>query len=144
MANFVYTHAAKLLLDGDLDFNAPNDIRVMLVMTNTTCDTEKDVDKLSDFTTMDIYDGANYVLKALANETTSEDEPNDRGEFTADNVTWTALGAGTRANQAAVIIKYVDGAGNDIPLAFIEASFTGNGGDVTIQWNAQGIIQAQC
>ena len=143
MANFIYTHAAKELLDGDIDLDAPSDTRIRLVMTNTTCDTEEDLDTWGAFTTDDEYDGANYAIKALANEVTAEDEANNRGEFSADNVVYTALGAGTRANQAAILVIYVDGTA-DIPIAYIEASFTGNGGDVTLQWNAEGIVQAQC
>lgn len=150
MANFFYTKAKHLLLGGNLDFDeAGNDIRVLLVMTNTSADTEKDVDTISAFATLDEYDGANYVRKALANQTTVEDEANDRGEFDADDVTWTALGAGTRQCQAAIIYKHVTNDTDSVPLAFIDTvasgptfPWSGNGGNIVFTWNAEGIIQA--
>jgi len=146
MANFVYTKAKHLLLAGDIDFDeAGDDIRVLLVMSNTTADTEEDVDNIDAFTTLDEYDGANYVRKALANQVTAEDEANDRGEFDADNVTWTALGVGTRQCQALLVYHHVTNDADSPPIAFIDQGgfpFDGNGGDVTVQWNAEGIIQA--
>ena len=57
MASFVYTYAKTKLLSGDLDLNA-HDIRLMLVMTNTTADTEADKVFVGDFTTLDEMDGA--------------------------------------------------------------------------------------
>lgn len=145
MANFVYTNAARALIAGEIDLDeVGNDIRVALVMTNTTADTEKDKALMNAFTTLDEYGGANYVRKALAAQATAADNPNLRGEFDATDVTWTALGAGVRACQAALIYKHVTNDADSIPIALIDASFTGNGGDVTLQWNAEGIIQAQC
>ena len=144
MANFIYTHAKAALLNGDIDF-AADDIRVLLVMTNTTVDTEVDVDTISAFTTLDEMDGANYARKALANEAVTEDEANDRGEFDADDVTWSALGAGTRNVQAAVVFKHVTDDTDSVPIAYIDTGgfpFAASGADVTIQWNAEGIVQA--
>ena len=144
MANFIYTFAKAALLNGDIDF-AADDIRVLLVMTDTTVDTEKDVDDIDEFTTLDEMDGANYVRKALANEAVTEDEANDRGEFDADDVTWSALGAGTRNVQAAVVFKHVTDDTDSVPIAYIDTGgfpFAASGADVTIQWNAEGIVQA--
>jgi len=145
MANFVYTVAKAELLKGTLDFDAPNDFRVLLVMTNTTADTEADVATVSAFTTLDEYDGANYARKELASDTVTKDDANDRGEYDAADITWTALGAGTRNAQAAVLIKHVTDDTDSIPIAYIDTGgfpFAGNGGNVTIQWPAEGILQA--
>lgn len=147
MANFVYTPAKSKLLSADLDLNS-HDIRVAIVMTNTTADTEQDAATLSAFTTLDEYDGANYARKALANEIVNTDTTNDRGEFDADDFTWTALGAGTRQAAALLLYRYVDGtAAADQPIAYIDTTspsvfpFSGNGGDVAVAWNAEGILQ---
>ena len=145
MANFVYTHAKKLLLDGALDFGS-DDIRVMLLMDNTTADTEEDVDTIGDFTTDDEFDGAGYSTPGLplAGEATSEDEANDRGEFDANDLTFPSISAGSRPIQAALIYKFVTNKAASIPLAFIDDDFpiTPGGGDITFTWNAEGIIQA--
>jgi len=124
---------------------AANDVRVMLVMTNTTADTDQDAANIAAITTLDEYDGAAYVRKALANQVTNQDDPNNRGEFDADDITWTALGAGTRQAAGMVVYRHVDGtAANDLPIAYIDTGgfpFSGNGGNVTVTWNAEGIIQ---
>ena len=145
MANFIYTVAKKKILDGDIDFNLPDDFRVLLIMTNTTADTEKDKLNVGAFTTLDEMDGANYVRKALASEATSQDDANDRAEFDADNVTWTALGAGTRQVQGLILIKHVTNDADSIPIAFIDTGgfpFSASGADVTANFNVEGILQA--
>lgn len=147
MANFVYTPAKARLLSGDLDLNA-HDIRVALLMTNTTADTEQDAGTLSAITTLDEYDGANYARVALANEAVNTDTANDRGEFDADDISWTALGAGTRQAAALLLYRHVDGtAANDQPIAYIDTTspsvfpFAGNSGDVNVSWSSEGILQ---
>jgi hypothetical protein len=147
MANFVYTKAKQRLLAGDVDLDeAGHDMRVLLVMTSTTADTDQDADTLSGITTLDEYDGSGYARQAIASQTTVEDETNNRGEFDGADVTFATLGAGTRQCQAAVIYRHVDGtAANDQPVIYIDTGgfpFSGNGGDVTISWNAEGILQA--
>ena len=144
MADMVYNYAKAKLLSGDIDLDA-DDIRVLLVMTNSTCDTEDDCDFIDQFTTLDEMDGANYVRKALAGEAVAVDLPNNRGEFDAENVTWTALGVGTRQVLGAVLYKHVTNDADSIPIAYIDSGgfpFDANGGDVTITWNDEGILQA--
>lgn len=144
MASLAYTYAKAKLLSADIDLNA-DDIRVLMVMSNTTCDTEEDKQFIDTFTTLDECDGANYARKTLANEAVAADEANDRGEFDADDFTWTALGVGTRQNVGAVVYKFVTDDSDSIPIAYIDTGgfpFDGNGGNVTIQWNAEGILQA--
>lgn len=145
--SFSYTYAKAKLLSGDIDLDA-DDIRILMVMSNTTCDTEKDKQFISGangFTTLDECDGANYVRKALAGAAVAADEANDRGEFDATDAAWTALGVGTRQNVAIVLYKHVTGDEDSIPIAYIDSGgfpFDGNGGDVTVKWNAEGILQA--
>lgn len=144
MASLAYTYAKAKLLSGDIDLNA-DDIRILMVMSNTTCDTEEDKVFIDDFTTLDECDGANYVRKALADEAVAADEANDRGEFDATDVVFTALGVGTRQNVGIVVYKHVNDDTDSIPIAYIDTGgfpFDGNGGNVTVQWNAEGILQA--
>jgi len=143
MANFVYTHAAYALMTGAIDF-ATDDIRVALVMTNTTADTELDVDNIDAFSTLDECDGANYVRKALADEAVTEDEANDRAEFDATDVTWTALGTGTRQIQGIIVYQFNTDDTDALPICWIDDGLPADGGgnDLTLQWNAEGILQA--
>ncbi len=141
--SFIYNEAKRALAEGEIDLGA-DDIRVMLVMSDTTADTEKDADDIADFTTLDEHDGANYVRKALASETVTEDAPNNRAEFDADDVVYTALGVGARPCVAAIVYLHVATDADHEPIAYIDTGgfpFVANGGNVTIQWNVQGIIQ---
>ena len=144
MASLVYTRAKKNIADGTIDLDT-HDIRVMLlkVAASTSCDTEGDVATISAFTTLGELVATNYVRKALANEAVNEDTVNDRAEFDADDVTWTALGGATNDTiGAALVYKFVTADADSIPIAYIELTDTPtNGGDITLQWNSEGIIQ---
>lgn len=143
MASLVYNEFKRANAAGEIDLNA-DDIRIALVMTNTTVDTENDgITTVSGFTTLDEMDGANYARAALANEAVNKDDGNDRAEFDADDVTFSLLGNGTREVQGALVYKHVTNDADSIPIAFIEFATTQNpgGSDFTIQWDAEGILQ---
>lgn len=144
MASRVFNCFIRANAAGEIDLNA-DDIRVALLMTNTNADTvaQSAVDFVDDITTLDEMDGSGYVRKALATEAVNRDDANNRAEFDADDVVWTALGAGTRAMQGALVFKFVTDDTASIPIAWIEFSspVTADGTDFTIQWNAEGILQ---
>lgn len=142
--SFVYTPAKTKILNGSFNY-ATADMRVMLVMTNTTADTEQDDEFISGLVTLDEYDGAGYVRKALAAEAVNEDAANNRAEFDATDVQWVALGAGTRQAQGLVLFRFVTNDADSPLIAFIDTGgfpFSGNGGNIDIAWNAEGILQA--
>lgn len=143
MASVVYNEFKRGSAAGEIDLNA-DDIRVALLMTNTTADTENDAKvNVDDFTTLDECDGANYVRKVLANEAVNKDDANDRAEFDADDVTWSALGVGTRATQGVLVYKHVTDDTDSVIIAFVDfaSDVTHDGTDFTIQWNTEGILQ---
>ena len=125
-----------------LDLNGGDDIRVGLLMSNTTADTEDNVADVDAYTTDDVMDGANYALKTLASEAVAIDAGNNRVEFDFENLTWTALGNGTRAVQGILIVKFVSTFGASLPIAFIEFSSNQNpgGSDFTVTVGAEGAI----
>jgi len=141
--SFIYNKFKTKLAKGLFDFlETGDDLRVLLVDNTTTCDTEDDTEFLAGFTTLGELSGTGYVRKQLANQAVNEDLPNDRAEFDADDVTWTAINAGTAA--AAVIYRHVTDDSNSEPILFIDTGgfpLTTNGGDLTIQWNIEGISQ---
>jgi len=147
MANFVYTPRKTDFLNGDLDLAAA-DVRVMLVMTNTTADTDEDAHDLADISTLDEYDGANYGRQQIGSEAVNQDDANDRAEFDGGDIQFASLGVGTRQAQALLVYVHVDGtAANDLPLAYIDETspsvfpFAGNGGDIDVTWSNEGILQ---
>lgn len=144
MASFAHTNFKRGLLEGEFDLNATDDIRVALLMTNTTGDTEEDVTTISGITTLDEFDGSGYTRQALASEAVVADNPNDRGEFDATDATFSSIGAGTRQIAGALVYKHVTNDTDSVPMAWIDDGgfpITANGGDLVIQWNAEGIIQ---
>lgn len=146
--SFAYNEAKRAFFAGEINL-ASDDIRVMLVMSDTTCDTEDDADTFAGFTTIDELSATGYTTNgvALTGEAIGEDSPNDRAEFTANNASWTGLADGVRQVVAAILYKWNTTQADSEPLAYIDdgaAGFPFDGGDadVTIQWNAEGILQS--
>lgn len=146
MASHWYNEALRAIMAGELDLNA-HDIRVALLMTNTTADTENGgkttISGGSGFTTLDEFDGSGYVRKQLATEAVNKDDANDRAEFDADDVTWTALGAGTRSVAGILVYRHITNDADSIPIAWIEfaSAKTPDGSNFTVEWDAEGILQ---
>ena len=141
MASFVYTPSLSRMGRGTFDW-VGQDVRVKLLMSNTTADTDQDAENPADITTQDIMDGANYVEKAAANEADSEDLPNNRLELSFDPITWIALGNGTRAVVGALVYQFVTNDVDSLNIAYIDLGTINPGGaDLTITCNAQGLVQ---
>lgn len=139
----VYDNVKRALFAGEIDLDS-DDIRVAIVMTNTTADTELTADVMDDFTTLDEHDGANYVRKTCGSEAIAEDNTEHRAEFSFAAITWTALGAGTRQLAGFLVYKHVTDDTDSIPLMYIDSGgfpFNSNGGDVTFTPHADGVLQ---
>lgn len=123
---------------------ATADMRVMLVMTNTTADTDQDATLISDITTLDEGDGSGYARESIGsgNQVTADD-PNDRAEWDASDIVFALLGAGTRQYEGAIIYVDLGADTTSIPVAYIDDDFpfTGNNSNVGFTWNAEGILQ---
>ena len=147
MANFAYTNAAQLLNTAQLDHReAGADIRIRVVMSNTTAGTQFDAVTWGDLTVNDECDGANYPNGGgtCNNQVAVADNPNRRSEFSHDVVTLANLGAGSRQNVAHIYVISVDQGNADVLLYYVDTGgypYDGNGGDVTITPNAQGAQQ---
>ena len=143
--SFVYTPFKRRQADPGTDLSEGSiDVRVLLVMTNSTADTDQDTEFIGGIGTLDEYDGANYVRKNVANQTVTQDNANNRSEFSFDAFTWTALGAGTRQALGAVIFGFVTNDADSFLIAYIDSGgfpFAGNGGDAVYTPDAQGVIQ---
>lgn len=144
MADFAYNIFAKQLLDGDIDLNAPDDIRVLLFESKS--DVNKDdadvAAVLARGGTTELT-STNYGRVSLANEATSQDDANDRAEFDADDAVFSNLVQATSETITGYLVfKFVTNDAGSIPLVQgdISPAITPNG-DLTMQWDAQGIIQ---
>ena len=144
MASFVYTRAKLQIFRGEIVMHS-QDIRALLIKTsgNTTTDTEEDVTLMNGFATLGELVATNYVRKALASEVINEDTANNRAEFDATDVVWSSLGGATNDTIGALLVyKHVTNDADSIPIAYIELTdTTTNGGDITVSWNVEGILQ---
>lgn len=148
MANFWYDEATRLMANGDLDLDT-DDIRVALLMTNTTADTERDKTTIgggTGFTTLDEFNGSGYSSpgQSVAGRSLSVDAAGHKTNVPATANTWTALGAGSRAIQGCIVYKFVSALATSIPIAWIDTGgfpITASGADLVITWNAAGMLQ---
>lgn len=144
MASHYFNQALYRHATGDLDL-ATADMRGILCMTNTTADTERDaaIEFVDDIGTLDECDGANYVRKALASEAVTIDDAEDEVEFDATDVTWTALGVGTRQWAGILWYQHVTNDADSMPVFWQEfaSPVTGDGTDFTVQFDAEGLAK---
>ena len=145
MPNFAYVEAKELSLNGALDLKETGlDVRMILVMTNTTADTQQTARFVGDITTLDEYDGTGYARQNMANQVVVRDDPNLRAEFNHDVVTFASLDAGTRQAQAHLYYSHVTNDADSPLLFYVDTGgypFDGNGGDVTVTPNVEGAAQ---
>lgn len=116
MASKVYNEGKKQI--ADIDWTAAT-LKALLLMTNTTADTEDDgIATTANFTTLDEHDGAGYARVTLANATITKEDGSDRAKLSCDDFSFATLGAGTR--QAAGVLIVVDVAGTLYPISWHE------------------------
>jgi len=79
--------------------------------------------------------------KTLAGKAVVRDDANDRAEMDASDVTWTAINAGTAAWAVLVVEKTSDADSPILAALDLSPDVVTNGGDLTLQWDAEGILQ---
>lgn len=150
MASQIYNAYKEQLGQGGVDWRqAGDDIRIALLMTNTTAGTENDAIKfVSQFTTLDEFDGTGYTPGfgnriLLANRAVSNPDPNDRADLTADNITGLTLGDGTRQIAGMLIYKnFTSDAASHVIAWIDDGGFPVDGSNLSgVTWAAGGIIQ---
>lgn len=141
MASFWYTPSVSRAGRGAFDW-VGQDIRALLVMSNTTADTDRNVENIADIGTLDEMGGVNYVRKAAANEADAQDDVNFRLEMTFDPITWAALGNGARNVVGMVIYQHVTNDADALLIAYVDIGSIAPGGtDLVVTPNAEGMLQ---
>ena len=149
MADFVYNATKLKLANGTLDLvaiAAANKLKIALL------EAASDEDPLDDTMTAVFARGgttelATYTRGVLAGEVASQDDSNDLAQldFTVNQVFSAVI-----AQNAIVAYVLYDATGGDvegtnIPIMFVDETtglpITPNGSDITITWNASGILQ---
>lgn len=145
MAIFTFTRAKFLLASGGLALGSA-DLRILLAMSNSTADAERDASTIGAFTTLDEYDGANYTPggAALAGEVLSQDDANDRAVLDAQDLTFALLGAGTRQCKGALLYAFAGSVGASVPIAWFDGPgfpFQGDGTNLLLTVAPAGLLQ---
>lgn len=150
MASLVYNRAKKEILDGTIDL-LTDTLKIMLVTSSYVADPDNDfVEEGVDDANEHELSGTGYVAgfagsgrKTLSGKAVTEDDANDRAEFDdSGDITWSGINAGTAA--AAILYKHLTADTASVLIAYIDSGgfpIVTNGGDLTIQWNAEGILQ---
>ncbi|HET56884.1 MAG TPA: hypothetical protein ENN35_00395 [Deltaproteobacteria bacterium] len=111
-------HYKFQLLSGNIDFDADT---FKIILMNTTFAFDRDAHATrADVTANQLATGNGYTQddKTLANAQVSEDDVNDKGKATFDNVTWTASGGDIGPTGAAII--YDDTTADDTVVGCID------------------------
>lgn len=149
MASVLFNLGKKELLDGTIDLGA-NTIKAMLVTSSYVPNADNDF--VDDGGANDPIDhelsGTGYAAgfagsgrKTLGSIAITEVDGSDRAEFDAANLTWAGIDAGTAAGI--IIYRHLTSDLLSTLIAFIDTGgfpVVTNGGDLTITWNAAGII----
>lgn len=145
MAAVIYQGFYQALEAGSL---ASPDIRILLVMSATTCDTENDAVNLADFTALDEFDGVGYVRLDCAAVTTGYDTGDDEWQLDfTDGSFGNPVAPGSDVIQGMVVYLHVDGtAANDIALGYTDSGGFGvnaANGDLALTLPATGLMFAR-
>lgn len=144
MASVVYNEAKTQIASTVYDWTA-DDIRFRLCMTSSTCGTENSgIVTLSDFTLIDVCDSTGYADLAAAGLQVVKDDPNNRAEMDANDVTFAGLGGdASRAIQGCLVYIFVNGTlAADLAVAYIQFALTvpATSTSIEIPWSPDGII----
>ena len=145
MAQVVYNVKLKALLDGTFDFETA-DIRVLLLEANTDINPDDaNVGAVLGRAGTTELTSSGYSRQALASQTVTQDDVNNKAVFDAADVTFSTVdqAASETVTGVLVFVHDTDDAGST-PL-FFDDTLTGlpltpNGSDITITWHADGII----
>lgn len=148
MASFVYGPGALAMVLGSGVTNTLDFLNhtIQVGLSTSTHVPNRDNNFLDDGGADDFIDGelsgTGYSRQSLGSKTVAYDSANDRVEFDAADTVWTAITAGTAA-QATVHRDNATDATSTLMCNVDTGGFpvVTNGGDVTIQWNAEGIVQ---
>ena len=155
MASLVYNIAKAAIFDGTLDLDTDT-LKVMLVDNSYTANADDNyVDEgASDPLAAEAAfaaagNASGYVSGSGSSDrkvlslTVSTDDTNDRAELnSAASTTWSGIDCGTAA--AAIVYQDVGLDTVNVLIAYIDSGgfpVVTNGGDFTINWNADGILQ---
>lgn len=148
MASFMYGLASEKIIEQSLDFIVDT---IKVGLSTSVHVPDKDDEFLDDVGADDFIDGelsgTGYVAgfgnsgrHELLSRTVVYDTANDRVELDGADSLWSGINAGT-IEHASLLKEITNDAASPIITEVDVATTVTNGGDVTIQWNGEGIVQ---
>jgi len=130
MAETVYNVAKAGFLDGSIDLDT-DDIRCLLLVGSVTISADHATVAAVVAANTEASDGS-YARQALTGETVTQNDTDDRAEFSADTIDFGALDNETP--NAAVIFKFVTNDAGSTPISIHDTGFgvAANGAGYTI------------
>ncbi len=108
-------------------------VKAMLVNATPNIDTWENKDDVTGEISATGYTAGGKTLGAF---TFTENDTNDRGEWDFPDLTWTSLATATINN---IVFYYNSGvASTSVVIGWMESATNSNGGDYTVQINANG------
>lgn len=145
MANAWYNRGKLIALDSSL--NLTSDTIRVLALKGTGYTFDPDHDFVTDLTPgSNEVSGGSYARQDLGTKAVNVDDTNDRAEFTAAATTFSAVPAQGGSNVTALVVfKFVTNDTDSPLIAYIDTGtgfpLTPNGSDITVTWNAEGVLQ---
>lgn len=140
---FGYPKGEQAFRSGSINW-ASNDIRILLVMSNTTADTDGAAEFVSSFATLDECDAAGYARTQITGRSVNVDTVAKIVSLLAAQTNLPAFAAGTRQVVGAVIYKHVGADSANPVLFYLDGApwfpFNAVGTPVRFKWNAAGIV----
>lgn len=136
MASVVYNLAKQKILKGDIDFDSPINVALVLSGYTPDIDTHEFFDDITNEAS-----GANYTAGGitLSSTTVIANTTSDLAAFDAADITWATS---TITARGAVLYRNTGTAGTSPLIAYFD--FTedkvSSAGNFTIQWNASGLL----
>ena len=145
MPDMVFNIAKSGILDGTI--NLQTDVFKIFPITSAALSdaTSEDIDTVGSLTFTE-HAGAGFTWgfagdgRKTLTLSFSTDDTDDEGvvDDTSD-YTWSSLGADSAATGF-LIYKHLTNDAASTPICWLDGVFTSNGGDVTVQFNAEGIL----
>jgi len=153
MATFAYPIGDLNMRNGTIDVDTDT-IKVTLLMTNTTADTEQDVATVSALATLDECDAGGAFTwghggngRKTVTITATRSAGQTQINIPAGSTTWTALPLGASGRSIAGVLLFSEGAADDTtayPIAWLEftSPVAANGTDFTVTWSGGEVVVA--
>jgi hypothetical protein len=142
MADFVFNQGLGRVVQLAAD---AADLRLLVLKTADSDAVHKDADTVAALlaTAAEEADFTNYSRKVLAGVAVTVDDAGDVADVDCDDVVFTAAG-GASNNTTTDVVIYLHGTndGDSVPLVQLDAVFTTDGNDVTLQMHADGFFGA--